>query len=341
MQGTGNPASTGWSGIFHFPYRVNAQEPLREHEAAGGGFRYRVYAPFLLRQEASPVTDDVPPNLWPSFKWHDSVSQRLRGEPTAPVEMRYNNEVGPAIWYDGLRVDIWGSDAQERISPFALSFMRWLRHLSGQPWISAVDRHSESILKRCFEVDASGAATSEVYPYGQMIGAQFVFVTDVMWQQAFELAASGQEVAIYSDLFFDAANAGATRDYSRAVMNLAMALESCRDQNFSRLHRAKDVEGRGPQLEAPFDHTDLLKHLSKDARFAFDRDFSSEHPEHWPALRNLYVARHHVAHGKGPVFRTDQGLKSVDKESYSGMQSAAGVALNWMETLDSRKPSLK
>lgn len=333
MQSSQKPVSTGWSGIFHFPYRINAQEKLREHETTGEGFHYRVHAPFLLRGQASPATDDVPTNLWPGFKWHDSVPQNLRDEPTAPVEFRYNNELGPAIWYDGLRVDIWGSDARGRIAPFVLSFMRWLRHVSGQPWISAVDRHSESILKRFFEIDAHGAATSEVYPFGQMVGAQFVFVTDAIWYKAFEVAASGQEVPVYSNLFFDAVNAGATRDYSRAIMNLAMALESCRDQNFSKFHQSKDVESRGPQLEAPFDHTNLLKHLSKDARDAFERDFSSEHPEHWPALQNLYVVRHHVAHGKGPVFSTDKGLKRVDTDSFGPMLLASAAALEWMERL--------
>jgi hypothetical protein len=337
----------GWSGIFHFPYRINAQEQLHEHEAVGVGFRYRVHSPFLLSRQASPVTNDVPPNLWPDFKWHDSVPETLRGVPVAPVEMRYSSESGPAIWYDGLRVDIWGPGAQERISPFVLSFMRWLRHLSGQPWINDVDQHSRSTLKRIFPIDNLGAATDQVSPLSEMVTVQFRFVTDAMWQRASELAASGREVPVYSNLFFDAMNAAATHDHARAVMNLAMALESCRDQNFSRLHPATFVKDRGPQLKAPFDHTDLLKHVSENAQEVFGRDFSREHADHWPHFRNLYVARHHVAHGRGAVFQTDKGLKLVDENSYGAMQSAAAIALRWMEALpgtvaaESSKPEEK
>ena len=327
------PSPPGYSGIFHFPYRINAQEGLREHEAVGRDYRYRVYAPFLVRRTGSPVTDDVPANLWPEFRWHDSVPDAMRGEQAPPPDCRYNTDVGPAIWYDGLRVDVWGADALNRVSPFVLSFVRWLRHMSGQPWISDMDRHYASVKKRSFPIDDTGAALDQAGGFSEMVAiSSFRFVTDEIWKSAFEHAV-WYEVPVHSNLFFDAMNAAATPDFPRAIMNLAMALESCRDVNFSRLHGAKDVEGRGPQLESPFDHTDLLRHLSKDSRQVFNRDFSAEHPEHWPSLRNLYVARHHVAHGKGPVFPTDQGLRRVDIEAYDAMQLAAGAALTWMEKL--------
>jgi hypothetical protein len=265
---------------------------------------------------------------------HPSVPLSLRGEPTAPVEFQYNNEIGPAVPYDGLRVDIWGPGAQEHLSPFVLSFMRWLRHVSGQPWISDIDVHSQSVLKRFFEIDARGAAMTEAYPFGSLIGSPpFKFVTNALWSQAFLLAASGLEVPVFSNLYFDAVNGGARRDYARAIMNLAMALESCRDHNFARIHPSTTVQGRGPQLDPPFDHTDLLKHLSSDAAKAFGRDFSQEHAAEWQEIRNLYIARHHVAHGKKPVFTTNAGLKTVDKDTFSPMLLAAGLALNWMERL--------
>jgi hypothetical protein len=233
MPANRNPSSAGWSGIFHFPYRINAHEELRAHEARGAGFRYRVHVPFLLRRQGSPLTDDVPVNFWPDFSWHRSVPERMRGRrPTAPVEFRYNTPLGPAIWYDGVRVDIWGADAEQQLSPFVLSFIRWLRFLSCQPWIGDIDRHYQSSLKRRFEIDQDGAAMSQLYPVAEMVSAQFVFVTDTMWKQAFEQAVSGQEVPVYVNLHLEAVNAAATQDYSRAVMNLAMALESCRDQNF-------------------------------------------------------------------------------------------------------------
>lgn len=323
----------GWSGIFHFPFRINARGEFRQHDASGAGFRYRIYKPFLLRRDTSPLTSDIPQALWPDFAWHDSIRGRTQGEPTSPVEMHYSDKDGVADWYDGLRVDIWGPTAQDRLEPFVLSFMRWLRMVSLQPWISDVDHHSPSELKRFFEISTEGLAISEVYPVSSIRIAKIAFVTDAMWQQAFEIAASGRETPLYANLFYDAINASARDDYDRAIMNLAMALESCRDQNFSKIHEAEDLELRGPQLKRPFNHTDLLMHLTKDSQQAFGRDFSVENPTHWPHLRNLYIARHHVAHGKGAVFSSQSGLKRVDKDSFSLMQIAAAAALDWMEAL--------
>jgi hypothetical protein len=330
----------GYSGIFHFPFRVHAQEELREHEAAGRDFRYRVYAPFLVKSKGCPVTQDVPAQLWPRFRWHDSTPPEMRGEQVSSPELRYKSQFGPALWYDGLRVDIWGHEPQERISPFVLSFMRWLRHLSGQPWISDVDRHHSSIKKRSFLIDSTGAAVGQTGGFAEMVViSSLSLVTNAMWKSAFEHAI-WYEVPLHSNLFFDAMNAAATRDYARAIMNLAMSLESCRDVNFARLHPSKSLRGEITRLKAPFNHMDLLRHVSEDAREVFGRDFSAEQPQHWPHLRNLYLARHHVAHGKPPVFPSGSGPKSVDPVSYDAMQFAAGAALIWMETLSYSKPIL-
>lgn len=93
--------AAGSAGIFHFPYRINAQDKLQAHTSRGKGYTYRVQSPFLVRQQSSPLTEDVPPSLWPSFEWHPNAPAAIR-EPIAPVEFHYNNEKGPAVCYDGL-----------------------------------------------------------------------------------------------------------------------------------------------------------------------------------------------------------------------------------------------
>jgi len=290
-----NLSYQGWSGLFAFPYRIQAQEDLSGHEVSVGTLVYRVYAPFLLRPEGSPITDDVPRHLWPNFEWHPDTPDYMRGEQVAPLTIRY----GKAIFYDGIRADIVGVKGSDALLPFVRSSMRWLRLFSNQPWISDIDHHVEPTRKRIFMIDAAGKTVGEATPVAEMLAITTVrLVTNQMWRAALEAAASGREVPVYWNLFFDAMNARGAGDFSRAVMNLAMALESCRDQNFSRLHPMR--KGRGPKLRAPFDHSDLLSHLSKDAKVAFNRDFSAEQPRHWPSIKNLYVCRHHVAHGRVP-----------------------------------------
>lgn len=326
---TAAPAS-GYSGIFHFPFRIYAQEELHGFEGRGSDFRYRVHAPFLVRRTGSPVTDDVPQELWPNFRWHVRVPREMRGEQSVAPDLYYQTPARTnAIWYDGLRFDLWGTDALNRLAPFVLSAMRWLRKVSCQPWISDVDRHYGSTMKRSFPIDDSGAAVHEAPGLVRLRPAVCSCVTNTMWQSAFAGAAQS-EVPTFYNLYFDAVNAAAIDDYSRATMNLAMALESCRDYYFSKIYPADFVEGRGPRLKAPFNLTDLLKHVSATAATVFGRDFSVEHSEDWPHLKNLYFARQHVAHGKGPVFPASAGLTLVDIKSFLKMQKAAWMAFTWM-----------
>lgn len=324
---------TGDSALFHFPYRIYAEEKLGNHTVISRDFQCRVHAPFFVNQQASPVTQDVPIHLWPGFAWDPGIHPKIRdADPIAPVEIRLQTPSGEAITYDGFRMDVWAPDARERMSPLVKRFTQWLRHLSAQPWISDVDRHNSATLKRFFPINNQGQAVGEASPFLSFRGASFVFVNDPMWRQALALG-SIREVPVYSNLFFDAVNASAVNDYPRAVMNLSMALESCRDINFSRIHPAKSVPGRGPRLKSPFDHTDLLQHLTRDANEAFGRDFSAEYPQHWLDIEKLYHARHQVAHGKGAVYPSDNGLAVVDIKSFAAMQIAGAAALRWMETL--------
>lgn len=322
---------SGHSGIFHFPFRIHAQEPLCPHDGVGSEFRYRIHAPFLVRPTGSPLTEDVPQELWPDFRWHDLAPEEMRKVSAAP-DLHYAKGGQNAILYDGLRVDLWATDAANRLSALVLSAMRWLRNFSGQPWISDVDRHNASTMKRSFPIDDSGAAVHEAIGVTRVRLTTFTFVTDAMWKSAFEHAARF-DIPISGSLYFDAINAAAIDDYDRAIMNLAMALESCRDYCFAKIHPSENVEGRGPRLKTPFNSTNLLKHLSVHSETTFGRNFKKEQPSLWPHLKRLYVARHHVAHGKGPVFPTPSGIKTVDKDSFSEMQASALVALRWMADL--------
>lgn len=212
--------------------------------------------------------------------------------------------------------------------------MRWLRVISGQPWISDVDHHFEHTLKRVFKIDFHGRATDQIHPVAQMRGFTAMrLVTNEMWKAAFEAAVYKGHVPVYWNLLFDAINAVPADDYARSVMTLAMALESCRDENFAKVHPSKTTPGKGPKLSPPFDHDDLLRHLSDDSSQVFKRSFATEMPQHWTHLKNLYIARHHVAHGKRAVFPEGDRLTVVAQKTYEPLRAAARAAIVWMEQL--------
>ncbi len=321
---------TGYSGIFAFAFRIHAEEELRQHEIAAGEHRYRVFEPFLVREKGIFLMDEIPIHLWPRFRWNDCVPLEMRGEQVPPPEMRYSGPTGPCRWYDGLRVDVWGPDAIECVEPFVSSFMGWLQHISGQPWIGSVDQHHRSEMQRLFAIDADGAATEPVGGQAKMVVMpRFKLVTDEMWRTAFAYA-SLYEPPVYSSLFFAALNAAAIGDYRRAVMNLAMALETCRDVTFGRLHSRAPANEDEPSLAPPFEGTDLLNHVSKNAYDVFGHNFKTEQPEHWANLRKLYITRHHVAHGRPAMFKESGTWVRVDMKIFESMELAARALLQWM-----------
>jgi hypothetical protein len=191
----------GWSGIFHFPYRVYADGPLPKCEPEHGAIRYRVYPPFLVKKDGTPTTQDVPRDLWPEFKWHSGVSEQLHAaDPVAIPEFFHPIASGFTQRFDGVRVDIIAPQGQNRLSPFIRLFMRWLQYLSGQPWISDVDRHETSTLKRLFAIDGNGAAIGEPGGFAELRPYHFRAVTPQMWREAFDLAVAGRDVPIHANL---------------------------------------------------------------------------------------------------------------------------------------------
>lgn len=323
----------GYSGIFHFPFRIYAREELEGHcGSTADGSRFRVHPPFLVRKVGSPLTDDVPHDLWPDFRWHPAVPAAMRGDPDPPPEFYYSLPGDQkVIWYDGLRFDFWGSDSVNKLSPFVLSAMRWLRWDSLQPWISDVDRYHGSTMKRSFPIDDNGAAVHEVSALDKLRGPpRFCCVTTAMWKSAFDRAAEG-ELSVFYNLFFDGVNAAAADDYQRAVMNLAMAIEGARDYFFSKIHPVRVRSGREARLKPPFNDTDLLRHLTSDARKLFGRDMSTERPDDWLNIQNLYQARGEVAHGKSAVYRTTTGPQAVTKENFFQLQASTWEAVRWIE----------
>src|SRR5438105_2962530 len=120
-----NELGSGYSGIFAFPFRVNAKESLSDFVIERATHKYRVHVPFLMRKDGSPVTNDVPARFWSDFRWHPSVSSEKR-KFMGPIGLSFG---GPM--YDGVRIDVWGPEAQSHLVPLFRRAMRWLRWDSG------------------------------------------------------------------------------------------------------------------------------------------------------------------------------------------------------------------
>ncbi len=237
--------------------------------------------------------------------------------------------------YDALRIDVWGPDAESELVAFAKRLLAWLRHLSAQPWIGAIDSHTDYTLKHHFGIDRHGDAIESPFAVAHVTTpeAATTSITSAIWTDAFTRACGGAEVPLYWGLFYDAQNSHARDDLRGAVLSMALALEVARDINFQRFTASEFVEGIGLVLKAPFDDTDLLKHLSSRLKKIYGRDLRVERPVIWKRVREIYIARHHVAHGREAVYPTGAGLRKLTPEVYREWPPAVRSALLWIENL--------
>jgi hypothetical protein len=321
---------TGYASIFSFPYYLLASEPLPRLDGAHRGRRYRIHEPFLMRPNGSPLSQSVPLGRWPNFRWSPALPAHKRTPPAQGLGGR----IGAPYFYDGLRIDCWGSRAETEVNLLVRRFLFWLRRLSFQPWIGDIDRFFEDVEKHGVHINDGGDAVDS--PYSKVrahIPEGIEAITVHRWSSAFTAALTCETIRPYWNTFFDGINATAREDYASAVLGIVIALEGARDWNLSRLVGHQLLGDTGFRLDPPFDHTDLLKHLSRDTRARLGRDFSTERPQEWGHLRNAYIARHHVAHGKGPLFPTPNGLVKVSEETFRPWPHAVRTAVQWLEAL--------
>lgn len=322
----------GTSIILSFPYRIFALGTLPKLSGSFSRHRYRVHSLFSARPALNtPLIPSVPGALWPDFSWAPSAPTQDQIFPPEGL----STHILPGFPFDALRVDAWGPNTSTEVKEFASRFIGWLRYKSMQPWIGAFDYHSEYIIKNEFAIDSQGRAIGPVYSTARATTAndEARSIDLSMWELAFYAATRGEQPPVEWLLYLDGVNAFAAEQIDECVLALTLALEVSRDRNFARFAPVKSSADGTVRLKAPFEDTDLLAHLSKRLKQFCNRDLSEEHPAEWAATQELYLCRHHVAHGKGAVFPTKAGKKKASVDNLQAWMASTKSVLRWLEAL--------
>ena len=94
-----------------------------------------------------------------------------------------------------------------------------------------------------------------------------------------------------------------------------------------------EVDALGEVLKARFDDTDLLAHLAPRLEPLIGRSLSREEPNTYRAIRDLYVARYHVAHGRPAIVRDSGTVRRATDKDVKGWHRSSLGALKWIESL--------
>jgi hypothetical protein len=156
----------------------------------------------------------------------------------------------------------------------------------------------------------------------------------MIFREAFRHALEGDGPPIYWMIWQDASMYHSMNRTKETVLALALSLEVARHTVFLRFAPTKTKSGLGQVLASPFDKDDdLLKHLSGTLEKIHSRNLERENPKVWSSIKQLYTARHHVAHGRPPVFSTLSGLKNVGDQNLFTWLDDVRTTLQWIESL--------
>lgn len=277
----------------------------------------------------------MPFSQWSAFEWSPRLPENDRLLP--PTGFKVGPGIGAEEAFDALRIDIWGPDPSSYVSKFEPLLLAWIRYLTGQDWVGEYEAHSDSRAKYAFEIDSDGKAIASpralltgVGGYGSPMRP----LDSALFQEAFHRALAGDSPPTYWSVWQDASMYRAMKRTKETVLALALSLEVARDTVFPRFAPTKAKPSLGQVLVSPFDKDDdLLKHLSWMLEKIHGRNLEKEKPEVWSGIKQLYIARHHVAHGRPPVFPTLSHLKNVDDQDLLRWINDVRSALQWIESL--------
>lgn len=324
---------SGLSRIFSFPFRIYGAPflPALSGIAADRQHQVRIYPPFLVRVAGMPLSPDVPFDRWPGFQWSSTAPEHER---IPPPQIAPRPGLGPRV-YDSLRVDFWGPDAHNFGLRFEPMFLSWLRLLTGQEWIGEYEPHTDTHVKYEFAIDSEGSASGAPYGLGRAItpSAHMRPLAEDIWRSAFANSLQNEPPPVYWMLWQDAAVHRAADHIREACLALTLSLEVARDSLFPKFASTRNRPGVGAVLTSPFDGTDLLEHLAGALQKVHNRNLKVEEPATWGEIKQLYVARHHVAHGREPIVRDSEKSRLAEDADLIRWMQAVRRTLLWMETL--------
>ena len=326
----------GVSGIFNFPFRIYACEPLTiiAVEDPSTGFRYKIT---FIEKNDSTSRPTVPFEYWPNFETSPKLPSKVDSFPGQ--DMTYSGIEADRVYenivyYSQLRLDIWANNlSTEVLEKFCARFLELTRLYTDQYWINAYEANfSLNNMVSAFPIDELGRCLATPLSAQKIVAHVFKPLDNEFVSQLFMTTIRGDTVDEYWRVYFEASNLFVRGFLDQAVLQLAISLEISRYVNLRPFMVLKTETAAGPTFAPPFNETDLRKNLNENLRSVIGRSLKDEKPELWEYVDQLYKARQQVAHGKKAAFQLGERkpLVGVDTETFLRWVKAVRNTNGWL-----------
>lgn len=338
-EGTPPKLKSGVSHLFTYPYWifVDTTISLPITEISLEDNLVRIYPPFRSGKANFLPMPFINPRNIPSIhpitvlidpRTKDlAVIPRFDRQPDGTFSLTFysSNDWGtPPIKFpmDSIRVDVLG-DKEDSYLVYDVveKLLKQLRWRSNQWWIGRSSDVLSGHKRNSFDISEKGEPLSVLQGIVRARTlSDFEKAIDVpIWQSAIADIQNANEAPLYDVLLLDARYFAAANDIRRSLLDSATACELAKNMTFERLNLPKDG-------------TDLIKHISEKLEEKINRSYKTEEPDNFKIIKDLWVARGNIAHGK-IEYRYEGQPVVIDKERCFKFAEAAENCVRWLEKL--------
>ncbi|TBY86117.1 hypothetical protein [Rhizobium leguminosarum] len=224
---------------------------------------------------------------------------------------------------DTFVIEVIGLDSSDNRAAFATTMMaqlfRWLRVETDQWWAGRTSMISAPTFLTWMDITAPGRLSGAMGSSPGSILAHTIAgkaVTTPIWRDAVNKVAAGLLPTIFDEAFQNVAYYQAQGEQMTCLLLGVTAIEQVRDD----LAETGKLKPNG---------VDILKHLTVDMQKGCQRNIQSEKPDLYSFLRDTWIARGRVAHGK-PFFWKSNPTQTALPGSFA---RSIREVLEWMQTI--------
>lgn len=322
-----------------FPFDIK----LAEHDTSApidlliDGRRATFYWPFWHEKEAGRQIHCVNLDWVPSRPGYPSWAIQ-------PCGLTFTILPGAGrAFADGLRLDVEAEPTETQlVNGLVVRLLRQIRARTGQWWIGHAHREGQDFVRGVYAVDVNGIATSRDALGGVKISPFFGSertLTAADFALSCAAVAADADVQPYFDVFYDAVyfiiESG---DVRRALLETCIA---CDIAVLYEAIRAGERIGKSElEVRSALSDRDLLINLRAGLSKIFGTiaDYRTANPEDYELVRQLWIARCAIAHGRSPIIGALEKAKLPAYEHAADMMLAAFRLIGWLQRLPNLHP---
>jgi hypothetical protein len=249
------------------------------------------------------------------------------------------NEKLKELPLDSMRVDIFPDDDISFNYNYneIIKFLEYLRLQSKQWWINKSIDPTIGYLRNVFPSNKFGEQIGDMllHTKGRTPFGIEKAITNKIWHKAIKTWELGVDIQFEQTLALDAYYYLAINDLRRFILDAATACEVIKNKTLERLWKKTDFS-KSQYDDKINNGNNLFKHLDGSLVYMGYKSLKKERPETWKWIKNLWLCRGNVAHGKSLFYYDEFSKKNKDlnEEDAKKMIDAVWKTIDWLRDLE-------